>query len=494
MELQPPSRFVPAVAPSIIAQLGANFILNSDSYKYSHVYQYPDGTETVFSYIESRGGQYDRVVMFGIQAYLIDYLSKPITQAMIDEAEMIVTAHGEPFYREGWEYILKTYSGYLPLKVRAVREGTVVPTKNILCSVENTDPKCFWLTSFVETSILRAIWYGVTVSTQSWTIKNLIKGYLAATGTEDAINFKLHDFGARGVSSLESAVLGGMAHMVNFYGSDTLIAVAAAMRYYPDTQVSAFSIPASEHSTFTIRGREGEYKQFRRMFDKFAKPGAMFACVSDSYNIMKAVEYVGTELQPDLIASGATLVVRPDSGIPHEVALEVVKALDSYFGTTVNSKGFKVLPPCIRVIYGDGINEHSIDRILSNLMNNGYSADNIVFGMGGALLQQINRDTQRFAMKASAVCINGEWTDVYKDPIGDSGKTSKKGRMSLFKSRLTGEIWTCRIDQGPIDSEWEDMMVIMYENGQLFNLSSFAAVRERADKASFFKPVSVSER
>lgn len=466
---------------SILSSISQNFVLNSDSYKYSHWQQYPDGTETVFSYIESRGGQYDKTVFFGLQMYLLDYLSKPITQAMIDEAEPIILAHGEPFNREGWEYIGKEHNGFMPLRVRAVSEGSVIPVKNILVSVENTDPKCFWLTSFVETSILRAVWYGTTVATQSWSIKQLINSYLRETGDQAGLLFKLHDFGARGVSSLESAAIGGAAHLINFRGSDTITGVVAAMRYYGMTDMSGFSIPASEHSTMTILGREGEYKQFWRMFTKFAKPNALFACVSDSYNIMNAVKFIGTELKEQLLLSGATMVVRPDSGVPHEVALDVIRELDKHFGSELNAKGYRVLPSCVRVIYGDGINEVSIKQILFNLKMHGYSADNIAFGQGGALLQMVNRDTLKFAMKASAACIDGKWSDVYKDPVGDSVKKSKRGRMSLFKSRLTNEITTIRIDQGfPINEEFIELMHDVYLNGKLLNQITFDEIRALA--------------
>ena len=185
-----------------------NIILNADSYKYSQFNQYPDGTEYVYSYIESRGGKFDTTVFFGLQAFIKEYLTTPITIEMIDEAQAIIEAHGEPFNREGWIYILMEHDGRLPVQINAVPEGTVVPTKNILASIINTDPKCYWLTSFLETALLRAIWYPTTVATNSREIKKVILDALERTGTPDDIGFKLHDFGARGVSSLESAGIG----------------------------------------------------------------------------------------------------------------------------------------------------------------------------------------------------------------------------------------------------------------------------------------------
>lgn len=457
-----------------------SIILNTDSYKASHFLQYPDGTEYVFSYVESRGGSYKNILFFGLQATIKEYLEGVrVTQEDIDFADEFFKLHGEPFNREGWEYILNTHGGKLPIRIRAPKEGTIFPTKNIMVSVENTDPKCFWLTSYIEPIILRGVWYGTTVATISRECRNIIKSFLLATSDSlDGLNFKLHDFGARGVSSFESAGLGGMAHLVNFMGSDTITGILAARKYY-GAEMAGFSIPAAEHSTMTILGREGETEQMLRMIQKFGKPGALFACVSDGYNIYEAVEKWGTILRQPLIDSGATLVVRPDSGDPVEVTIKCLRLLEKNFGCTINSKGFKVLNN-VRVIYGDGINSLTIESILRTMEYDRYSADNLAFGMGGALLQRLDRDTMKFAMKASAAQINGQWVDVYKDPITDGGKTSKKGRMSLFRSRMTKEYITARVDQGPIDSEWEDMMVTVFENGELVNELSFQQIRDIA--------------
>jgi len=224
-----------------------NIILNADSYKYSQFNQYPPNTEYIYSYIESRGGKYDETVFFGLQAFIKEYLLAPITQDMIDEAEAIITAHGEPFNREGWEYILHAHNGCLPVHIKAVPEGMVIPVRNVLATIINTDPKCYWLTSFLETAILRSIWYPTTVATNSREIKKVILDALEHTGTPADINFKLHDFGARGVSSLESAGIGGSAHLINFMGTDTIEALLYARRYY-GADMAGFSIPASEHS------------------------------------------------------------------------------------------------------------------------------------------------------------------------------------------------------------------------------------------------------
>jgi nicotinamide phosphoribosyltransferase len=465
-------------------KLAKNLILNTDSYKVSMFKQYPVGTTGVYSYIESRGGRYDRTVMFGLQAFIKEYLLEPITQTDIDVAAEIITAHGEPFNREGWEYILRTHKGFLPVVIRAVPEGTVVPVKNVLATIENTDPECFWLTTWLETALLRAIWYPTTVATQSWKIKQVLKEYLEKTGDPTIIDFKLHDFGARGVSSLESASIGGAAHLVNFMGTDTISGILYAREFY-NAGIAGFSIPAAEHSTITSWGRDNEVKAYENMVRQFGKPGAILAVVSDSYDVFNAASKLwGEDLRQLVIDSGATVVIRPDSGDPVEINRRLVEILGEKFGYTTNAKGFKVLNN-VRLIQGDGVNELTIRSILGAFMAMGWSADNIAFGMGGALLQQVDRDTQKFAMKCSSVEINGEWIDVQKDPITDSGKKSKAGRVTLW-TNSGGEFasgvnppsgWS---DKGI--GGWVEALCPVYWNGNLHNEIMFEEVRANANK------------
>lgn len=464
-------------------KLAKNLILNTDSYKVSMFKQYPQGTTGVYSYIESRGGRYDRTVFFGLQAFIKEYLLEPITQSDIDIADEILTAHGEPFNRAGWQYILDQHAGRLPVVIRAVPEGTVVPLANVLATIENTDPKCFWLTTWLETALLRAIWYPTTVATQSWKIRQVILDALEKTGDPTLIDFKLHDFGARGVSSMESAGIGGAAHLVNFMGTDTVSGVLFAREYY-GAGVSGFSIPAAEHSTITSWGRANEVKAYDNMLAQFAKPGAILAVVSDSYDIYNATEKLwGEELRQKVIDSGATVVIRPDSGDPDIVCRQLVQILDKKFGSTVNSKGFKVLNN-VRLIQGDGVNESTIRMILGSFQAYGYSADNIAFGMGGALLQQVDRDTQQFAMKCSSAEINGTWVNVQKDPVTDSGKKSKAGRVTLWNS---GGEWISAVDRptGWHDraiGDFVDVLEEVYRDGKLIKEVQFDEVRANARK------------
>jgi len=453
-----------------------NIILNTDSYKASQWLQYPPNTSKVFSYIEARGGRYEETVFFGLQMFLKKYLTEPITQKMIDTADVFLTAHGEPFNREGWEYILNEHGGKLPLKIKALPEGTVVKVSNILTSVENTDPKCFWLTSYIETALLRSVWYPLTVATKSREIKKIIKKYMDETADESALEglpFKLHDFGARGVSSKESAGLGGAAHLVNFMGTDTITGALYAMEYY-NTDVPAFSVPASEHSTITAWGKSKESEAYKNMFDQFGGKYPIVSVVSDSYDVFNAVENIwGDELKDMVDASGSMLVVRPDSGEPAEVVGKIAGLLDKQFGSTVNDKGYKVLNN-VRILQGDGLGE-IIDfwKILERLKRLGFSTDNVVFGMGGGLLQQVNRDTCKMAMKASHAVVDGVSRDVYKDPVTDSGKQSKRGRLALVADgdghRTVAEV-----------AGAENLLETVFLNGEIVKEWTFDEVRAKA--------------
>jgi nicotinamide phosphoribosyltransferase len=459
-----------------------NLILNTDSYKPSHWIQLPKGTQTIYSYIESRGGLFDETLFFGLQIFLKEYLSKPITKENIEEAESFWPAHGEPFNKEGWTRILNKFGGYLPLQIKAINEGMVIPTHNVLVSVENTHEDFAWVTSYIETSLLRAVWYPTTVATISWQAKQIMLKALnkSCDNPNSVIDFMLHDFGARGVSSDESAGIGGAAHLVNFKGSDTVTGVRYA-NYYYNAGMAGFSIPAMEHQTVTTWGQNGEADSFSNMLNVFGKKGAIIACVSDSYNLWSAVSNIwGDALKEKLIKSGARVVVRPDSGDPLTVPIEVIKLLGEKFGYTVNSKGYKVLPDCVRVIQGDGITIDSIPVILQNVMDAGWSAENLAMGMGGGLLQQCNRDTQKFAMKCSAAKINGGWEEVFKNPITDPGKRSKRGMLVVYKE--DGKIITGKKNNG---HDWEDWLHEVYLDGELKNVQNFERIRELSNTAFY---------
>lgn len=498
-------------------------IIDTDSYKVSHWRQYPAGTEYVSSYIEARssryagtlGEDYDFAQFFGLQAFLVEYLSKPVTQEDIDLAELVFEMHGEPFNKEGWQYIVDVHGGKLPIEVRALPEGTVAKTSNAMVEIINTDPKCFWLTSYIEPALLRAVWYPTTVSTKSRVLKEVCRSYLEATAdSADGLDFMLHDFGARGVSSMESSVLGGMAHLVNFKGADTVMGMMGALGYYAPAfdaalaaeggnakkamiavlramkangeALPAFSVEASEHSTMTIKGRAGEAEQIKALIDR-AKTGRIVSIVSDSYDYFNAVEKLyGERFRDDVLEAGRNggrVVIRPDSGDPVAVVVRTLQILEEKFGASVNTKGYKVLPPCIRVLQGDGIDLASMHAVLGAVKATGYSVENIVCGMGGGLLQKPTRDDLNFAQKASAARINGEWHDVYKDPAtATSGfiKRSKRGRLStVFDGAVFRTVRTA-----DMKAHEKDAMVPVFRNGEVLIRTDLQHVRARAEQTA----------
>jgi nicotinamide phosphoribosyltransferase len=454
----------------------SNLILNTDSYKASHFLQYPPETEEVSSYIESRGGPFSHAVFFGLQAFLHQYLLNRITCDDVAEAEEVLTAHGLPFDLSGWLRVVNEHDGRLPIEIIAAEEGELIPTGNVLVQVRNTDRALPWITSYVETALLRAVWYPSTVATLSLEAKRIIKRYLDLTSDDPAgqLPFKLHDFGARGVSSLESAMLGGMAHLVNFRGTDTIAALLGARRYY-GAPMAGSSIPAAEHATITSWGREREEQAYGNMIAQFAQPGKIFAVVSDSYDIFNAASEIwGRKLRQRVLDSGATLVVRPDSGDPVVVVVEVARRLAASFGTQTNARGYAVLHPAVRIIQGDGMDLHRIEAVLDALKQAGFSAENVTFGMGGGLLQKLDRDTMKWAMKASAIKINGFWHDIHKDPVTDPGKSSKKGRLALVRD---ADGWRTV----PLAGASPNRLTPVFRDGRMLRRTTLAQVRARAE-------------
>jgi nicotinamide phosphoribosyltransferase len=344
-----------------------------------------------------------------------------------------------------------------------------------MATVENTDIRFPWLTNYMETLLLK-VWYPITVATLSREIKRVFLFHLERTGDPSLIPFKLHDFGYRGVTSEETAAIGGAAHLVNFQGTDTIAGIALVREYYGAREMPGFSVPAAEHSTITAWGREHEADAYRNMLLQF--PDGIVACVSDSYNVFNACQHIwGEELRELVMARNGVLVIRPDSGDPKTVVLRVLDILGEKFGFEINSKGYKVLVKQVRVIQGDGMNYWTIQDVLTALTRAGWSADNITFGMGGALLQQVNRDTQKFAFKCSNVTVNGESRAVWKDPITDESKAQKRGRLALIEHDHAFET----ITTSPADGDKAGILQTVFLNGEIVRRHTLAEIRERAE-------------
>lgn len=447
-----------------------NIITQTDSYKVGHANQYLPNTQKVYSYFESRvGAEYNATIFFGLQYLLKEYLTgEVVTWAKLKYALPLLKVHLKlsdealAEIRERWEYIIKVHHGKLPLEIMAVPEGTKVPTGNVLMTVKNTDDKCFWLTNYVE-SILTHLWYSCNVATISACTKDILLEYAKAT-TEGPdysfVDFQLHDFGYRSASSVESAGIGGAAHLLSFKGTDTIPAIETMIAYY-SAPMCGFSVPATEHSVMTAGGREDEEKVFCNLLEKY--PTGILSVVIDSYDYKKFIA-MAAKYKARILARDGKLVFRPDSGDPVEVTQWVLDALCKTFGYETNSLGFNELNPAVGVLWGDGIDTMGIEDLLEDIRDSGYASSNIVFGMGGHLLQNHNRDTQRFAFKCSAQQRDNLWRAVYKEPL-DTSKASKKGMLSLRKA---GDIYYTeqRLTFEDIPTE-EDHLKPVFYNGKL---------------------------
>lgn len=411
-----------------------NLINLSDSYKFSHFLQYPKGTEIIHSYLAPRGGEYEKVVMHGLPYILKRYLTSQITSEDVRQAGLLATKHGVPFNKEGWDYICEKHNGLMPIEIKALPEGTIVGNKEPLLTIENTDSNCAWLVGYLETLLLK-IWYPITIASKSLAVKEMLLKHWEKTADDvSGVDFAYHNFGDRGSSSVESAAIGGVAHLTQFKGTDNFNCLEHSNKYY-NGKYQGFSIPASEHSTVTSWGRENEFEMIENYLETY-KSYPIIACVLDSYNIYKAVDFVTSGAMKEKIESKnyPIWVIRPDSGSPTRVIMNIIEILkDNNASYSINSKGYKVFDK-YRIIWGDGITSQVIDDILTRFCGRGIgglnlSAQNFAFGSGGDLMQNVSRDTLKFAMKCSAIKVNGEWRDAYKDPITDQGKKSIRGRV-----------------------------------------------------------------
>jgi nicotinamide phosphoribosyltransferase len=457
-----------------------NIITMTDSYKFTHYNQYPENTEAVYSYFEARSGaRYNKTIFFGLQYYLEEYLQgQVVTANKIEEAAKLSKAHfgsDKMFNRAMWEYILYKNNGFLPIVINAVPEGTPVPVNNVLMTVQNLSPICAPLTNHLET-ILSQILASSTVATLSYEVFKLIQHYRQETGTMDFIKFGLHDFGYRGVSSVESAGLCGAGHLLNFLGTDTVKAMELAMEYYnAPLDGLAYSVAATEHSVMTSQGREGEEALFGDLLKKY--PEGILSVVIDSYDYRNFIDVIARKYKDQILARKGKVVFRPDSGDPIATTIDVLNLLKNVFGGTTNPKGYCDLNPAVGMLWGDGIDYTGIRDILFAMKNNNYSTNNIVFGMGGGLLQKINRDVQRFAFKSSAQLRNGIWHDIYKQPL-DSSKNSKKGFLKLVKNN-NGEYETRQIPPTKWNENSErNELVEVFNNGVIRKEYTFDEVRK----------------
>ncbi len=449
-----------------------NLILATDSYKVAHDRLDAPGTTNMQYHLIPRGGNYENIVVFGIRGLLKKFEGSVVSRRDVDYAEARINAHLGPgaFNRAKWEHIVSDHGGYLPVKINALPEGTIVKAGTPILTVEATCPKCFWLPGHLETMITRNIWYPTSVATRSRLMKKYLKKLRLECGapvdgpTEGGLVFQLHDFGGRSYTSDESARTGGAAHLTQFWGTDTIDAVDYVYQTY-GFEPSAFSVYAAEHSVrTTFGGPEGEEAYIEHMLQ--VVPNGIVSIVGDTFNIYNFTELLCTKYKDQIMKRGnicapdgtviqpGTVVLRPDSGEPRTIVPWMLRRLWESYGGTTNAAGFKVLDSHVRVIQGDGIKEHTLYPILASIMAAGFSIENVVFGCGTGLMQEgLTRDTLKWAYKGNWAIVGGVEVAMFKEPVTDKGKTSLKGYLNVGRT--------------------------VFENGKIMVEESFPEIRER---------------
>lgn len=471
--------------------LAANFILLCDSYKLHHFAEYPDDTEYIYSTVVPRKpSDYTKeIVATGATFVAAQLAAVRITQEMIDEAELEVNAYGYEFNRKDWEVIVREYEGRLPLNIFGVEEGTVVKPNTPILGIVNTDPRFFWLVSYVETIVQRIMWKMTTVASISRYCYKALEVATEHTGaTKALLEYKLHNFGDRGADGEDSAIMAGIAHATLFSGSDCLSAGRYIKKLYRTNKNYLSSVDATEHSVMCSHSDAKAKDDFgaaemsvTRLEEavKRTQRGIgipLQSVVIDTYDDERFVkEYLGEQLKDRIVASGGVIVARPDSGDPLTKPIQVIEWLDEKFGSTDNDKGFRVLSPSVRVIQGDGINQDSLVKILENLVESGYSLDNLTFGMGGGLTHGPGRDEFSFSMKATARLGGSGWVNLLKEPKTDA---SKKSLTGLAHTQYDGDELIVTADYTVFQDQkgWKRY----FQEGYVEYVPTFDEVRARA--------------
>lgn len=482
-------------SPSAEALLtGLPVALLTDSYKAAHFAQYPDAKRMVAygcfrKAFKKEGGAADktdtRLIFYGMRYIVNSYFNRQWTMHDVSSAAQFYSTHNAgftqfPFPRELFEKFVKENNGYLPVKLEALPEGTVVHAGCPVFQITAEAPYSH-LCTFMET-LLTHVWYPSTVATLSRRAKDVIE--VAFEKSVDGgkghpvLMSRLHDFGFRGCTCVEQSVIGGAAHLLNFEGSDTMSAAYYAQYTLNGGEPVGNSVPATEHSVMT--SWTTEQAALEHMIDKFGS--GVFACVMDSYDYAYALSEILPVVASKQVGKGGFMVLRPDSGDPVEAVLMGLKAADKVFGHDVNTKGFKVPRGC-GVIQGDGIDLSTLQTILDAVHAEGYSAQSVGFGMGAGLLQKVNRDTMSFATKLCHIdYADGTPRDVMKAPKTDAGKYSLPGVLQV--KRVGGVATAYSIPNNgtgtPLVAANENVLHVVYDKRPVaVKWENFSELRKR---------------
>jgi len=479
----------------------ANPFLLTDYYKVGHVFQYPANTTLVYSNLTPRKSRFDDIdemVFFGLQyfikEYLVDYFNANFFQRSKEEVlteykRRIVTSLGA--HLPTYEHLGKLHDlGYLPIEIKALPEGSRVPMRVPCLTIVNTIPEFYWITNFLETILSSVIWQPCTSATIAYQYRRILNQYADETGVpQEFVQWQGHDFSFRGMSSLESAVISGMGHLLSFTGTDTIPAIDALEQYYhadAEKELIGGSVAATEHSVMCSGSKDGELETFRRLITE-VYPNGIVSIVSDTWDLWKVCTEYLSALKETVLKREGKVVIRPDSGDPVKIICGdpngktgqerkgVVELLWDIFGGTITDKGYKLLDPHIGAIYGDSINLERAHAICEGLKQKGF-ASQVVFGIGSFTYQYNTRDSFGMAMKATYVEVNGEGREIFKNPVTDDGtKQSATGLLQVKKENGRYVL----VDKVSKDAEVKSELKTVYKDGKLIKEHTLGEIRKR---------------
>lgn len=478
-----------------------NAMLLCDFYKLSHKSMYPKGTELVYSTWTPRASRLDNIneiVVFGQQAFIKDFLITFFNKHFFKKSKKIIVLN----YKRTLKYTLGITDpdtqhiealhdlGYLPLSIKSLPEGSIVPLRVPTMTIQNTDPRFFWLTNYIETLASCELWQASTSATIAYKYRNILnKAALETVGNTDFVAFQGHDFSMRGMSSLQSAILSGMGHLLSFSGTDTVPAITSVERLYNaniENELIGTSIPATEHSIQCAYGNDLEYLE--KIITE-VHPNGFVSVVSDGYDFWDVIGRVLPILKSKIMNRDGRVVIRPDSGDPVNIICGdpfgkteierkgAIEALWDIFGGTLTNKGFKLLDTHIGLIYGDAITINRTEEIVTRLKNKGFASINVVLGIGSYTYQYNTRDTFGHALKSTLCIINGVEKQIFKDPKTDNGiKKSQKGRVAVFKD---GQSYKYIDGLNLNDNIAGDQLLEIFRDGKLLLDYSFSEIKLR---------------
>jgi nicotinamide phosphoribosyltransferase len=492
--------------------LKLNPLLLTDGYKTGHHMQYPNGTTLVYSNFTPRSNKYapnniNFIVSFGQQMTMMiideifkDFFNKP-------KQEVCSEIKRELSFYLNTDYDVTHFEelhdlGYLPIHVKIIQEGTLVPIKIPVLTIYNTLPKFYWVTNYLETIISNLLWKPMTSATIAHEYRKVLTNWQEKTDKKNAwfLDWQGHDFSMRGMDSIDASISSGLGHLTSFTGTDSLPAIFGARKYYGEKEFVAGSVNATEHSVACahmsiVDGKIDETSYITHLLKTY--PTGILSMVSDTFNLWDICTIYLPKFKEEILSRDGKLVIRPDSGDPVDILCGykhgemslpshkgVIELLWDVFGGTVNEQGYKVLDPHIGAIYGDSITIARADEICRRLEAKGFASTNVVLGIGSFTYQYNTRDTFGFAMKATYVEVNGEGREIFKDPITDDGvKKSAKGLLSVFRnSGSHGKSNYILKDQVSWEEESKSEMITLYKDGQFSNLTTLSDIRDSLKK------------